>query len=158
MTDVDANQCGFANFWDIGPEPPLRPETPDTRSGEPGEPGEEFSKTQTKLERFSNLTDTLTEIEAKHIEAGPSGKEAIAEARTAVMRAIKEFNLSRFDLGKAMSAYRAHFKANRGWMTAAASIAAAMGGARNRQEHNRRLRARSLSARGRDPGGTNEGH
>ena len=26
VADVDANQRGFANFWDIGPEPPSRPE------------------------------------------------------------------------------------------------------------------------------------
>ena len=127
VTSVDSNQSGFQNYWDIEPTLPPQPEVPDTRTTEPGNHEEDLSKTQTKLERFSNLTDTLRKIEAKHIEAGPSRKEAIAEARIAVMRAIKEFNFSRFELGKALSAYRAHFKAARGWMVAAASIAAAMG-------------------------------
>jgi hypothetical protein len=124
---IEANQGGFANFWDIGPEPPPRAETADTRSGEPGEHGEAFSKTQAKMERFSSLTDTLRKIEARHIDAGPLGKEAIAQSRLAVVQAINEFSLTRFNLGKALAAYRVHFKANRGWMAAAASIAATIG-------------------------------
>ncbi len=127
VLDVDSNQSGFQNYWDIAPPPRPQPAVSDVRTTMPGDPEEDLRMPQAKLERFSNLTDTLRQIEAKNIEAGPSGVEAIAEARIAVMRAIKEFNFSRFDLGKALSAYRAHFKAARGWMAAAASIAAAMG-------------------------------
>jgi hypothetical protein len=55
------------------------------------------------------------------------GNEAIAEARLAVVRAIEQFRLTRFNLGKALCAYRALFMASRGWMAAADSIAVAMG-------------------------------
>ena len=127
LASVDSSQSGFQNYWDIEKNLPPQPEVPDIRTTEPGNHEDDLSAAQAKLERFSNLTDTLRQIEAKNIEAGASGVEAIAEARIAVMRAIKEFNFSRFDLGKALSAYRAHFKAARGWMAAAASIAAAMG-------------------------------
>ncbi len=127
VTDDGVNQSGFANFWEIGPELPSQPKTPNIRTDEPEDHGKDLSKNPPQLERFSNLTETLKGIEAKHIEAGPLDNEAIAEARLAVVRAIEQFSLTRFNLGKALCAYRALFMASRGWMAAAESIAVAMG-------------------------------
>ena len=52
---------------------------------------------------------------------------AVAEARIAVVLAIKQSHLTRFNLGKALFAYRAHFRADRGWLTAANAVAGALG-------------------------------
>ena len=116
VTDDGVNQSGFANFWEIGPELPPQPKTPNIRTDEPEDHGKDLSKNPPQLERFSNLTETLKGIEAKHIEAGPLGNEAIAEARLAVVRAIEQFRLTRFNLGKALCAYRAlSWPAAAGW-------------------------------------------
>jgi hypothetical protein len=154
VTDDGVNQSGFANFWEIGPELPPQPKTPNIRTDEPEDHGKELSKNPPQLERFSNLTETLKGIEAKHIEAGPLGNEAIAEARLAVVRAIEQFRLTRFNLGKTLCAYRALFMASRGRINCRSY------GLRrtNRQKHHRRLRACSKPARRRDPGGSHEGY
>jgi hypothetical protein len=41
--------------------------------------------------------------------------------------AIKQFHSTRFNVGKALFAYRAHFRADRGWLIAAKAVAGALG-------------------------------
>ena len=81
------------------------------------------------LAKFSNLEDlseALWRIEAEHIEFTREEKRDIEKARGAVVFAVSQAFLSRFNLGKALSRYRDYFKVERGWMQAVAIISTAM--------------------------------
>jgi hypothetical protein len=125
----DAIQSGLASFWDVAAEPPSHLEVSGLPSVEYAEIEGGSCANEGKLEEFSNLTDLeakLREIEIKHLETSRSGNEAIAEACISLVLSMKQFCITRLDLGKALSAYRAHFRANRGWIAAAKAIAGAL--------------------------------
>lgn len=79
-----------------------------------------------ELEKFSNWEETgdeLRSIEATNLSKEQLGSQALGNARTEVLSAIEGVHWTRYSLGKALEAYRAYYKADRGWMEAAAVIA-----------------------------------
>jgi hypothetical protein len=126
VADDDDGESRFPYFWEIGPDFPPTPEITALSVAEPELLENRPNESETKLENFTNLTDlddALGIIEAQHIETPFEGRGAVWKARAAVILAIKHAFLSRFNLGKALSSYRAFFKAERGWMEAANIIA-----------------------------------
>jgi hypothetical protein len=126
----NAKEPYYPEFWNIGPEPIRSLEVPVVSDAKPDVLESKCCETEVKLENFSNLADLeskLNRIEATHIETKRSNTKSVIQARIAVVLAIKQSNVTRFDLGKALSEYREHFKADRGWMVAARAIAGALG-------------------------------
>ena len=76
------------------------------------------------LDNLSNLSVRLQEIES---ESANTEQLGLGSARFSLVNALEGFRSSRFRLGQRLSAYKAYFKANQGWMTAAKSIASAIG-------------------------------
>jgi hypothetical protein len=79
-----------------------------------------------ELEKFSNLDETgeeLRSIEATNLSKEQLGSRALEKARAEVLSAIEGVHWTRYSLGKALEAYRTYYKADRGWMEAAAVIA-----------------------------------
>jgi hypothetical protein len=117
---------GFFDSFDPGPEPIPISEGDGPLGVEPGRHQEVCSKGEEELENFASLPDlddALRRIESVHIETSREGREDVRKARAAVILAIERAFLSRFNLGRALSAYKDYFKAERGWMEAATIIA-----------------------------------
>jgi N-glycosylase/DNA lyase len=112
--------------WNDDWEPPQRfLKSPEPPIDAPHELQIRPDESQVQLENFANLTDledALRKIETEHIETGDSDTGPVEEARVAVVQAVERAYLSRFHLGKALFAYRKHFKAERGWMEVAKAI------------------------------------
>lgn len=80
-----------------------------------------MKETQTLgFDKLSNLKDQLRNLEAKH--TGPDGIE-IRQSREVLLGAIGTYDHSRYQLGRALRAYKAHFKVEHGWVAAAKIIA-----------------------------------
>jgi hypothetical protein len=76
------------------------------------------------MEKFSSLTARLQKIESEHLESVDTN---IAQKREGVLAALKEYQSSRYLLGKSLAEYKRVFTVDRGWMTAAQAIAKTMG-------------------------------
>ena len=124
--DEYEQKYGHPRAWE-GEAPVVEsPQTLELSIVERHEAEEAFGEGEVKLENFASLTDLeqkLKKIEAENITVGGLVNEDIEAARLDVVLAIKHVYLSRFSLGKALSVYRVHFKADRVWMEVANAIA-----------------------------------
>jgi hypothetical protein len=117
---------GFFDSFDTEPEPIPLSEGDGPQGVKPGGKQEVGSKGDGKLENFASLRDlddALRRIESEHVEISREDRDCVRKARAAVILAIEQTFLSRFNLGKALFAYKTFFKAKRGWMDAANIIA-----------------------------------
>jgi len=83
------------------------------------------SKAET-LEKFSSkvlLSKHLHELETLHVDTKLRKDPQFARARAELLDTVESAQWSRYRLGKALEAYRAFFKADRGWMEASSLIA-----------------------------------
>jgi len=74
--------------------------------------------------QLSDLSVRLQELEVGCVGVNELG---LGSARLSLVNALEGFRSSRYRLGQKLSAYKAFFQANQGWMVAATAIADAMG-------------------------------
>lgn len=77
-----------------------------------------------RLDNLSNLSEQLQRVEETDLNGG---SYEWSQSRKVVVSAVQGYRHGRFDLGRALRAYRMHFKAQRTWVVAAQTIADARG-------------------------------
>jgi hypothetical protein len=76
-------------------------------------------------DQFANLANLRLELKAAEQRSELDSEEAqLKQAREVLINTMQTYHRSRFELGRALWGYRAPYKANRGWMPAAKTIAA----------------------------------
>jgi len=70
-------------------------------------------------DKLSKLPVQLQAIEKEHLNITSA---SLTRARTEVVMIASDYRKSRFNLGRVLHAYKAHFKAERGWTVAAQAI------------------------------------
>jgi hypothetical protein len=75
-----------------------------------------------KLDNLSTLKQLLRKLEPSQLAYDKS----LRQAREGLIGALRTYSHSRYDLGRALRAYREYFKVERAWMEAAKVIAAAI--------------------------------
>lgn len=76
------------------------------------------------LDNLSNLREELCKLERVHV--APFCSE-IRQSREGVIAAVGVYAHSRYNLGRALRAYKVHFKAERAWIAAAEIVGDAIG-------------------------------
>lgn len=125
----DDGELPYPEYWELGPTSTSAPESHALALHENGAVESGSGEGETKLVNFTNLPDldfALGMIEAQHVETPVGGRAGVWKARAEVINAIQQAFQSRFNLGKALSAYRDLFKAERGWIEASNAIAEAL--------------------------------
>jgi len=126
VAETPADQSDFFDPFGTGTEPNPTSENAGPLVVEPDSHQEVWSEGETKLENFSSLPDlddALRRTEWVHVETSREDRDYVRKARAAVILAIEQAFRSRYNLGKALSAYKDFFKSERGWMVAANIIA-----------------------------------
>jgi len=82
---------------------------------------------QTRTDRLAKLASLRLELESAEKAGGLETWDlALKQSRENLVAIIEKCNNCRFDLGRVLSRYRAHFKADHHWLAAAKVIASAL--------------------------------